>query len=154
MRNGLCLQNIPSSLCFHPCKCARARGAEHGGWQAELTAPGVWKDAQTFGSVQDPREPSIPAALLWVSTRSGVSPLVPHIHLPAKGCWHSPGHPALPGAPSHACSALLPSLQRTGLLSCSSLILAQMLQLPFLHLPPLSNVFSSVIMLGKGLERY
>lgn len=66
MRNGLCLQNIPSSLCFHPCKCARARGAEHGGWQAELTAPGVWKDAQTFGSVQDPREPSIPAALLWV----------------------------------------------------------------------------------------
>lgn len=45
-------------------------------------------------------------------SKSGVSPLVSHIPLPPKRCWHSPGHPALPWAPAPLTS------QR---LQCSSL---------------------------------
>lgn len=159
MRSGLCLQNIPSCLSFDAANSLPGAG---GSGQRLAVCLHRWvKDADTWQCAESstaliPERWSGEADTTHLSTDPGVSPAASQ-SIPAKVLLAQPRAPCLP---SHglllpqelpACQCLqLPSLERSVPLSCFSLTLSQMLQLPSLCLFPLASVLSTGIALGKG----
>lgn len=159
MRSGLCLHNIPSSLSFNPWKQSAWARSGLRTEDGSLSAQGMWKDAEKFGSVQNTRQPSglrqtpctrwtqnqefPPLYLMSISHQSAAG--TAQGTLPSHGLLLTQELPHIPGP------AVLPPLLK-GLSLFLALLLFFLKCFIFLHLCLflLSNVFSTGIMLGKG----